>query len=279
MEPALMVARHRGMRTARRTIFVPGLRHGLLPGFLRVLLVLAGLLAACTAGAASTAPSSPASPSLLPSPSLNPFPVNAPDDAAKAVVARVPLFGSILAKDPAMIGASSWYEAARTEAAKPPTDWNVTFTVGWGDCPAGCINVHAWTYRVGYDGTVAFTSETGPQVPPEVIEPLRAAAHVTGLAGRASAGPTCPVERPGDSACGDRSVNGAVLVVKGANGAEVARVTTDASGLFWAGLAAGDYTLTPHPVQGLMGTAAPIPFNVKDGALTYVDVRYDTGIR
>ena len=41
----------------------------------------------------------------------------------------------------------------------------------------------------------------------------------------------------------------------------------------------GDYTLEPQPVEGLMGTAQPMPFTVADGAVTWLDVAYDTGIR
>ncbi len=65
----------------------------------------------------------------------------------------------------------------------------------------------------------------------------------------------------------------------GAGGAEVARFTTDATGLFRLGLLPGDYTLVPQPVEGLMGTAAPMPFTVTDGDETFLDVGYDTGIR
>ncbi len=74
-------------------------------------------------------------------------------------------------------------------------------------------------------------------------------------------------------------VAGAVLSVVDGSGKEVATVTTDASGLFRFDLAAGDYTLEPKPVEGLMGTAQPMPFSVADGELTWLDVAYDTGIR
>jgi Carboxypeptidase regulatory-like domain len=87
------------------------------------------------------------------------------------------------------------------------------------------------------------------------------------------------VQRPNDPACDNRPVGGAVLVATGAGGVEVARVTTDASGQFRTGLQPGSYTLEPQPVQGLMGTAAPMPFTVTDGAETFLAVGYDTGIR
>ena len=32
-------------------------------------------------------------------------------------------------------------------------------------------------------------------------------------------------------------------------------------------------------MEGLMGTAQPMPFTVTDGVVTWLDVPYDTGIR
>jgi hypothetical protein len=143
----------------------------------------------------------------------------------------------------ANLGQTAWWEATPKDAPKPPVGWSVTFTVDWGDCPSGCIDKHTWTYDLGVDGTVTFVSETGPALPPEVMDALRAANHTTGVGDRVTAGPTCPVQQPNDPACHNRPVGGAVLVVTGAGGVEVARVTTDASGLFRIGLQAGRYTL------------------------------------
>ena len=155
----------------------------------------------------------------------------------------------------------------------------MTFRVGWGDCPAGCIDEHVWTYDVAQDGTITVVSESGPPVPQPILEELQAAGNATGVAGRVTAGPTCPVESPDDPACNPRPVAGAVLVVTGAGGTEVARLVTDATGLFRIGLQPGDYTLEPLPVEGLMGTASPVQFTVADGDETFLDVGYDTGIR
>ncbi len=101
------------------------------------------------------------------------------------------------------------------------------------------------------------------------------------VTGRATAGPVCPVERPGDPACAPRAVAGAVLVVsRSGGGPEVARATTAADGTFTLDLAAGAYTLTPQPVAGLIGGAQPIEFSVATGARpTALAVAYDTGIR
>jgi len=245
------------MRTLRRTI-----------GFVAVL-ALSGLLAAC--GGSSASPASSPAPSFTI--------VDSPAAAAKAVAARTPLFAGIGPKDPDLIGQSAWYEATPKEAAKPPVAWSVVFRVGWGDCPSGCIDWHVWTYDLGVDGTVTLVSETGPALPPAVVEGLRAGSKVSGVGGHVTAGPVCPVVQPGATNCDDRAVGDAVLVVTGAGGQEVARVTTDAAGQFFVGLQPGDYTLVPQPVEGLMGTPAATPFTVTDGSETFLDVSYDTGIR
>lgn len=100
------------------------------------------------------------------------------------------------------------------------------------------------------------------------------------VTGTVHAGPTCPVSQPGDSACADRQIGGAVLVVTTTAGAEVARATSAADGTFSVALAPGDYILVPQPVSGIMGTAQPIPFHVAAGSPPpALDVSYDTGIR
>ena len=212
-----------------------------------------------------------------PSPTTNI--IESPADAARAIANEVPLFEGIGPRDANLIGQAAWYEATPKEAAKPPVPWTVTFRVGWGDCPAGCIDEHTWTYDVGADGSVTFVTQTGPPLPADAVDQLRGSSPFTGVEGVVSAGPTCPVERPGDSACQPRAVGGAVLVVTDAGGAEVARITTDASGLFGLAIKPGDYTLTPQPVDGLMGTAAPMAFTVPDGNAVFLNVSYDTGIR
>ncbi len=100
------------------------------------------------------------------------------------------------------------------------------------------------------------------------------------VSGRAVAGPTCPVERPGDPACAPRPVAGATLVVTTSNGAEVARTRTAEDGTFTLLLPEGDLTLEPRPVEGLLGTPDPISLVVRLASpQPPVEVRYDTGIR
>jgi hypothetical protein len=104
----------------------------------------------------------------------------------------------------------------------------------------------------------------------------------TKVDGTATAGPVCPVQRPGDPACEPRPVTGATVIVTAIGGAEVGRATTGPDGSFELALPAGDYVLIPQPVDGLMGTAKSIPFSVgAAGAPTPapLQVEYDTGIR
>ncbi len=263
------------------------------------LLAAVALIAACTGGTGTPGAGTPGTgtppagtppagtpgtgtppagtPGSSPTPSL-PF-IDSPAAAARLVAATMPMFAGIGPKDPNLIGQSSWYEAAPLEVAKPPVEWSVTFRVGWGDCPSGCIDEHTWTFTIGVDESVTLVGETGPEAPQTVIDGLQGSTGATGVTGRALAGPVCPVERPNDSACGPRAVEGAVLVVRGVGGTEVARVTTDGSGLFRIDLQPGSYTLEPQPVDGLMGTAAPMPFSVTSGSETHLAVAYDTGIR
>ena len=100
----------------------------------------------------------------------------------------------------------------------------------------------------------------------------------TGIRGVAVAGPTCPVERPGDSACMPRPVEGAVIVVTDAAREEVGQATTDADGRFFVALPAGSYLVTAGDVEGLMGPPASMEVVVSDGEAT-IELEYDTGIR
>jgi hypothetical protein len=101
------------------------------------------------------------------------------------------------------------------------------------------------------------------------------------LVGRAVAGPTCPVvTEPPDPSCEDRPVAGAKIVVRDEAGEMVATAETAEDGTFSVSVAAGRYQLVPQPVEGLLGTAAPVEVVVPDeGMPEPVIIFYDTGIR
>ncbi len=228
------------------------------------------VVAACTSAGGP-------SPSDTPTPTP-PITVTTPEQAARLVLATDSRFRNIKPFDPNLIGQAAWYQA------KAAGDrFEVVVRIGWGDCPAGCIDEHRWTYQVARNGVVGLVGETGPAVPAGVIDSIggNPGGGELGVSGRATAGPTCPVmQSPPDPACADRPVAGAVLVVTDDGGREVARATTDATGDFSIPLEPGHYVLTPQPVEGLMGTASPVDFTVPTGGppITF-DVAYDTGIR
>ena len=185
--------------------------------------------------------------------------------AAGIALAQQARFRGIGPFDANMIGQAAWYKVAAAGEG-----WEVTIRIGWGDCPAGCINEHRWIYVVGREGSARLTHQDGDAVP-----------TASGVRGSVHAGPTCPVERiPPDPNCAERPVVGAVLVVRDAAGTEVARLTSGAGGAFAIDLAPGAYHLIPQAVAGLMGTPAPIGFTVDAGQPpAVVQVSYDTGIR
>jgi hypothetical protein len=226
---------------------------------------LACLLAGCAGGATGPSASSPP-----------PRPVTTPADALASVIGTEPRLTGITPFDTGLIGQSSWYSV---EPASGVGAFIVSIHVGWGDCPAGCINEHSWTYAVAPDGRVTLESESGPAVPADAW-PSPGGAGRTGIAGAALAGPVCPVERdPPDPACAARPVVGATVVIRDGGGSEVARTVTADDGSFFVETPAGEYVVEPQPANGLMGTAASQNVTVVDGAVVVIQLDYDTGIR
>jgi hypothetical protein len=237
--------------------------------FLLALVSVAALVGACAGGATPSSPPASSSP---------PFEgtVDTPEEAVAAVVAFEPRFAGISPVDPDVIGQSSWYTVTPASGVGA---YIVEIRVGWGDCQAGCIDEHVWTYVVQPDGSVALQSERGDPVPGDAWPKPTDGGGETGISGVAVAGPTCPVETVGDPACAPRQVPNATIVVVDAGGADVGSVVTGLDGAFFIALPAGDYTLTGWPVEGLMGTPDPTAVTVTDGAVTEVQLSYDTGIR
>jgi hypothetical protein len=198
----------------------------------------------------------------MPSPAATPI---SAEDAVATVLAQDPAFTGIEPRDPDLIGQAAWSEVSETDDG-----WEVVIYIGWGDCPAGCISEHRWTYAVSATGEVTLVDESGAPLPTD-----------SGVRGTVVAGPTCPVVTdPPDPSCADRPVENAELVVTNLAGSEVARATSDADGAFAIALAPGAYRLVPQPVEGVMGTAQPMEFSVEWGMLIpELIVSYDTGIR
>jgi hypothetical protein len=185
--------------------------------------------------------------------------------AARLALAEEARFAGIGPRDDNLIGQAAWYEVTAVDDG-----WQVVIRIGWGDCPAGCINEHRWTFAVRADASVQLTDEEGDILP-----------DATGVRGTVTAGPTCPVvTEPPTPGCEERPVAGAVLVFTDAGGREVARTTSAADGSFSVELAPGAYQLTAEPVESQMGTPEPMHFEVEGGQpMTELQVSYDTGMR
>jgi hypothetical protein len=80
--------------------------------------------------------------------------------AIDLVLAADDRFAGLQPRDEAIIGQASWYEVHQTDAG-----WEVVVRIGWGDCPAGCISEHHWTYEVSNTGDVVVVNERGDPLP------------------------------------------------------------------------------------------------------------------
>ena len=123
-------------------------------------LLAALLLAACSSGPGASPSTGPGT-SPSPTPTRMASPITSLDEAAAAALAADPRLAGIRKLDPQVIGASAWWEGERLQMG----DWIVRVTIGWGDCPAGCISRHVWTFRVTEAGVVTLESEAGPAIP------------------------------------------------------------------------------------------------------------------
>ena len=99
----------------------------------------------------------------------------------------------------------------------------------------------------------------------------------SGVEGRVTIGPMCPVVQQGTD-CPDAPY-AAALVVEDERGREAARTESDVDGSFRVALSPGRYQLVPQPGENGMPWAQPVPFTVVAGEWVRVDIAYDSGIR
>ena len=257
------------------------------------ILAVSALLAACgPAVTGSPSPSAiPSSPPPSASPSPSTSPVTTPEAAAALVLAADSRFAALVPKNPDLIGQCCFYEVT------PVGDgYEVMVEIGWGDCPAGCINRHRWFYAVTGSGEVTLDRENGPEVPTNL--PVAGGGDtgggdtgggdtgggdtgggvMVGIRGVALAGPSCPVVSANDPNCAPRPVEGATIHIIDVTGIEVAQLITNANGEFSVTLPPGAYRVEADSVDGMVGTPDPIEVNVAE---TTIDIQldYDTGIR
>ncbi|MEO7664736.1 MAG: hypothetical protein ABIV26_06375 [Candidatus Limnocylindrales bacterium] len=124
------------------------------------LVALAILAAACSSGGASSSPT-PSPSGAAPTPTPIAANVTTPADAATLAIATDPRLAGAAQLQPDMIGGSKWWEAEKL----PGGGYRIKVTAGWGDCPAGCISRHAWTFDVTPTGQVTLVEESGDPVP------------------------------------------------------------------------------------------------------------------
>lgn len=173
---------------------------------------------------------------------------------------------------PDVIGQSAWYEASQDA-----TGFSVKVTVGSGDCQAGCIEQHSWTYHVDVDGTVTLVADEGDDIG---LPTANGTADPLNLRVALTSGPTCPVVRnPPDPACAPRPVANAQIDVFDVSGNLVASGVSGADGLATAQLPAGAYYVVAATVGGLMGLPEPVAFAAVGGDTVGLIFSYDTGIR
>jgi hypothetical protein len=133
-----------------------------------VLVVTLSTLVACSTDVGGGSPSgspapTPAPTTTAPAPSPTPIAADVASaaDAAALVIATDPRFAGAVSLTSDLIGASKWWEAeALADGA-----YRITLTIGWGDCPAGCINRHAWVFEVTADGQVTLLDQSGDPMP------------------------------------------------------------------------------------------------------------------
>jgi hypothetical protein len=249
------------------------------------LLVIAILVAACGAPAASISPTpssvpspdpSPGASSPVPTPSPTPVPTGRVTSAAQAaalVFASDARFGQMMPLIPDLIGQSTWYEAS----AEADGGFSVRITTGSGDCQAGCIDRHTWSYLVTAEGEITLVGEEGEDIdlPPVAGGDAPATISLTLVAG-----PTCPVEQvPADPSCAPRPVAGAEVILRDPSGTEVERAISDDEGKVSFEVSPGAYYVEPQPAEGLMGVPEPVAFAVGGSDSVGLPLTYETGIR
>ena len=99
----------------------------------------------------------------------------------------------------------------------------------------------------------------------------------SGITGKVSMGPTCPVERiPPDPNCADKPYANAQVIVTG--GGKQYKTQTDSLGNFTIKTTSGSFTITIPPIN-VFPSCADTQVVVIEGKFSTVDISCDTGIR
>jgi hypothetical protein len=218
-------------------------------------------------------PGPTASPVVTPAPSpVDTGDVSSSAQAAALVFASDARWSQMVPLRADFVGQSSWYEASEDS-----NGFNVSITVGQGDCQAGCIERRVWQYHVSYSGDVELVGESGDDV--AVPSPTGGEGGVRATV-NLIAGPVCPVEQiPPAPDCAPRPVVGADVGIFDPHGNQVATGTSDAEGKVVFDVPAGAYYIAASPFEGLMLDPDPQAFSALGGDQVGLVLSYDTGIR
>lgn len=79
----------------------------------------------------------------------------------EALAARFEKIGGVLEAHPSPTGG----DGSDITASRAAAHWMLEYSLGFGDCPAGCISRHFWSFRVHPNGLVEFAGSGGPPPP------------------------------------------------------------------------------------------------------------------
>lgn len=77
---------------------------------------------------------------------------------AAALAARFAPLEGVLSAEPNGSGG----DGNDIRASRHADGWRLDYSIGFGDCPAGCIHRRTWSFAVGADGRVRFLGASGP---------------------------------------------------------------------------------------------------------------------
>ena len=139
-----------------------------------------------------------------------------------------------------------------------------------GDLPLEAVSIEPLRHA-GTPPPAEYTLNLRVGTPPPALA-------ISGVRGRVTIGPMCPVMRL-DQPCPDRPY-AASLVVRDSAGRLVAPVESDAEGLFALPLPEGRYVIGPASGSAVrLPSAAPQEFRVEGGRWTTLEISFDSGIR
>jgi hypothetical protein len=142
----------------------------------------------------------------------------------------------------------------------------------------------------GFVGYKTYTNRTAR--PPSANPPVSTTtppppASGTGVYGRITQGPTCPVARDNDPSCDDRPLQTELIVTTAGQTdvypdrkpAPTARFSSDQNGYFRASLPEGEYIIELSTPPAIPGFVANNSFVVKPNTFTEINLYYNTRLR